>query len=275
MQKSKYLIPRVVASHNRIKGKNGQHFGRAIAIMLGLLLGAALSACDDNDGGSEQNTTTETGGDNTSLVVQTQYGKVSGIRQGSMRKFLGIPYAAPPVGELRWKPPQPAEPWTGVLKAHEFAPFCPQVGRASSQTEDCLYLNVYTPVENGTYPVMVWTYGGGFVRGQSNFYNPVRFVHRGMVVVTLNYRVGALGLLALPALTREAPANIDSGNYSILDQRAALRWVQNNIAAFGGNPDNVTLFGESAGGLSVLMHLIAPGSKGLFNKAIVESGTYL
>jgi para-nitrobenzyl esterase len=210
-------------------------------------------------------------------VVVTGNGAVRGLANGAVDEFLGIPYAAPPVGALRWRPPQPPASWPGVRDATRFAPHCPQLaspfGQAST-SEDCLYLNVFTPGRRGTgpgYPVMVWIHGGAFVTGESNDYDPTGLVRDGVTVVTFNYRLGALGFLAHPAL---ADANGQSGDYGLMDQQAALRWVQRNIAGFGGDPRNVTIFGESAGGLSVLAQVASPQARGLFGKAIVESGSY-
>src|SRR5690625_2784246 len=219
-------------------GIRKNQFGRLAVLLTGLLLALALTACnDDHHNGSEHVA--------APLVVQTGKGKVKGVQKGTMRAFLGIPYAAPPVGNLRWKPPHPARPWTDTLDASHFANHCPQIdspfGQASI-TEDCLYLNVFTPRDEGTYPVMVWIHGGAMTYGESGDYNPAPLVDRGVIVVTLNYRLGMLGFLALPGLTQEAPANRDSGNYALMDQQAALQWVQKNIKAFGGNPDNVTIF---------------------------------
>ena len=218
-------------------------------------------------------------------VVKTDSGPVRGVTTGSIDKFLGIPYAAPPVGALRWKAPQPAERWHRPLDATHFANHCPQSASpfgVASTTEDCLYLNVFTPSDahrdHGRdqwhrIPVMVWIHGGALVVGESDDYDPTRLVERGVVVVTINYRLGALGFLAHPALTAESPDNT-SGNYGILDQQAALEWVQRNIGAFGGDPFRVTIFGESAGGLSVHTQLASPLAAGLFQRAIVESGAY-
>ena len=194
-------------------------------------------------------------------------------------EFLGIPYAAPPVGALRWRPPHPAAPWIGIRDATKFAPHCPQsaspFGQAST-SENCLYLNVFTPPGSGRaghrLPVMVWIHGGALVTGESDDYDPAKLVSNGAIVVTINYRLGALGFLAHPALASHPGG--PSGNYGLMDQQAALRWVQRNIRNFGGNPRNVTIFGESAGGLSVLSQLASPGAHGLFAKAIVESGSY-
>ncbi len=219
-------------------------------------------------------------------VVATTDGPVRGVLSGGIDRYLGIPYAAPPVGALRWQPPQPNGRWTGVRDATLFAAHCPQVassfGRASL-TEDCLYLNVFTPArgaddeaegaEEERLPVMVFIHGGNLSSGESDDYDPVRLVSRGVVVVTVNYRLGALGFLAHPALTAESPEHA-SGNYGLMDQQAALRWVQENIARFGGDRDRVTIFGMSAGGLSVHSHMASPLSTGLFHRAIVESGAH-
>jgi para-nitrobenzyl esterase len=210
-------------------------------------------------------------------IAGTANGAVRGLADGAVDEFLGIPYAAPPVGALRWRPPQPAASWSGLRDATQFAPHCPQpagpFGEAST-SEDCLFLNVFTPSHGqpgSGYPVMVWIHGGAFVSGESNDYDPTQLVEDGVIVVTLNYRLGALGFLAHPAL---AGANGQSGDYGLMDQQAALRWVQRNIASFGGDPHNVTIFGESAGGLSVLSQVASPQAKGLFERAIAESGSY-
>ncbi len=210
-------------------------------------------------------------------VVSTANGAVRGLAAGAVDEFLGLPYAAPPVGALRWRPPQPAASWSGVRDATQFAPHCPQpaspFGQAST-SEDCLFLNVFTPPgqqPGSLHPVMVWIHGGALVTGESNDYNPAKLVADGVTVVTINYRLGALGFLAHPAL---ADANGQSGDYGLMDQQAALRWVQRNIARFGGNPHNVTIFGESAGGLSTLSQVASPQARGLFDRAIVESGSY-
>jgi para-nitrobenzyl esterase len=212
-------------------------------------------------------------------VVPTASGPVRGLDTGAMQEFLGIPYAAPPVGKLRWRPPQPAASWTGVRDATQFGPHCPQLATpygTPSSSEDCLYLNVFTPekTNNGVphlRPVMVWIHGGALVVGESDDYDPSMLVARGVIVVTLNYRLGELGFLAHPAL---AGPDGSSGDYGLMDQQAALRWVQANIRGFGGDPSNVTMFGESAGGLSVHSQLASPLAAGLFQKAIVESGAY-
>jgi para-nitrobenzyl esterase len=210
-------------------------------------------------------------------IVTSAGGRLRGQAAGTVDEFLGIPYAAPPVGPLRWRPPQPAAHWTGVRPAKNFGPHCPQTGGPfglASMSENCLFLNVYAPagsLRGGSLPVMVWIHGGDLTAGESNDYNPAGLVRDGAVVVTINYRLGALGFLADPALGSPKGS---SGDYGLMDQQAALRWVQQNIRQFGGNPRNVTIFGESAGGLSVLAQLVSPAARGLFAKAIIESGSY-
>jgi len=214
------------------------------------------------------------------LVVATADGAVRGMAAGRTDEFLGIPYAAPPVGPLRWRPPKPPAPWPGVRDATKYAPHCPQPASpfgVASTSEDCLYLNVFTPRghrhwDGRRLPVMVWIHGGALITGESDDYDPAALVRRGVIVVTINYRLGALGFLAHPALASRPGG--PSGNYGLMDQQAALRWVQRNIRGFGGDPRNVTIFGESAGGLSVLSQLASPGARGLFSRAIVESGAY-
>jgi para-nitrobenzyl esterase len=223
--------------------------------------------------------TSKSAGENheSGLVVATAGGAVRGKTVTATREFLGIPYAAPPVGALRWQPPRPAAPWHGTRAATSYAPHCPQppgsFGRAST-SEDCLYLNVFTPATNKArnLPVMVWVHGGSLRTGESDDYNPAGLVRDGVVVVTINYRLGALGFLA-DAVLASHPGG-PAGNYGLMDQQAALRWVQRNIRGFGGDPGDVTLFGESAGGLSTLAQLASPGARRLFQRAIVESGTY-
>lgn len=211
-------------------------------------------------------------------IALTDRGPVLGVFDTSgTRSFLGIPYAAAPVGDLRWRAPQAPRAWLAPLDASQFANHCPQVATpfgVASTTEDCLYLNVYAPAGlAGGHPVMVYIHGGAFQTGESDDYGPRKLVDQGVVVVTINYRLGALGFLANSTLTAESPQGT-SGNYGIMDQQAALRWVRRNIAAFGGDPGNVTLFGESAGGMSVHTHLASPQSRGLFQRAIAESGSY-
>jgi para-nitrobenzyl esterase len=209
-------------------------------------------------------------------AVRVADGQLRGTLTDGHRRFVGIPFAAPPVGPLRWRSPQPEQPWTGVRDATAPSEPCPQSferepdGRPRvTGSEDCLYLNVDTPSPaGGPLPVMVFLHGGGFVGGQGAPYDPARLTDTGrVVVVTLNYRLGALGFLAHPSLSDPA-----AGNFGLADQQAALRWVRANIAAFGGDPANVTLWGESAGAFSVCAQLAAPGARGLFAKAIVQSG---
>jgi para-nitrobenzyl esterase len=194
--------------------------------------------------------------------------------------FEGIPYAAPPVGQLRWRPPQRPARWDGVRKADQLARNCVQRrvyddidAFAAGVSEDCLYLNVWTQSTSGRRPVMVWIHGGGFFAGfgGEERHNGARLTQKGAVVVTLNYRLGAFGFLAHPALTAESPRRA-SGNYGLLDQIAALQWVQRNIARFGGDPSRVTIFGESAGGMSVGALIASPLAKGLLHRAILQSG---
>jgi para-nitrobenzyl esterase len=212
-------------------------------------------------------------------TVVTADGPVRGIAAGGMREFLGIPYAAPPVGDLRWRPPQAAAPWTAPRDAGHFAGRCPQSDTLQtfarpSLTEDCLYLNVFTPDAPAPTPrpVMVWIHGGGLFDGESDDYDAAKLVKDGnAVVVTFNYRLGVLGFLAHPAIAAEGHA---VANYGLMDQQFALKWVQANIAAFGGDPHNVTIFGESAGGDSVYANMASPTAAGLFQRAIVQSGSY-
>ncbi|MCW3845105.1 carboxylesterase family protein [Micromonospora yasonensis] len=208
-------------------------------------------------------------------VVQTESGPVRGLVTDGYRSFQAIPYAAPPVGELRWSGPQPPQPWTGVRDATQPGNACPQpagipMGRPST-TEDCLFVNVTTPRHSSKpLPVMVWLHGGSLTYGAGDIYRPISLVTQGdVIVVSVNYRLGALGFLAHPAF--DADAN-QSGNFGLQDQQAALRWVRRNAAAFGGDPHNVTLFGQSAGSFSGCAHLASPASAGLFDKVIMQSG---
>jgi para-nitrobenzyl esterase len=211
--------------------------------------------------------------------VITRSGKVAGQAvgdEGAVRVYRGIPYAAPPVGELRWRPPQPSERWHGVLQAREFGAPCMQLGRPDrpptpGQSEDCLFLNVWTAAATADErrPVMVWIHGGGLNNGSARI-DGEAFARSGVVLVAVGYRLNVFGFLAHPALSAESEHGV-SGNYGFLDQQAALRWVRDNISAFGGDPDNVTVFGESAGGTSVHVLLASPLSAGLFERAISES----
>lgn len=209
-------------------------------------------------------------------LVQTRQGMVQGIVQPAFRAFLGIPYAAPPVGNLRWRPPQAHAAWASTLTTTTPGNSCPQVASPfglASINEDCLFLNVYTPNPvTSNAPVIVWIHGGAFVTGEGSDFNPAStLVAQGAVVVTINYRLGAFGFLALPSLSAE-DANGSSGNYGLQDQQFALTWVHNNIQAFGGNPNTVTISGESAGGFSVCANIASPNARGLFQRAITESG---
>jgi para-nitrobenzyl esterase len=204
---------------------------------------------------------------------------VLGLVDGDTHVFLGVPFAAPPVGDLRLRAPRPPEPFEGVFDATRPAAFCPQLGPldgkyASNASEDCLTLNVWTPAaeSDSPRPVMVWIHGGGYVIGsgaETSYVGRLLSERTGHVVVTVNYRLGALGFLSVPELVSEADG---AGNFGLLDQRAALEWLQANVAAFGGDPGNVTIFGESAGGASVCQHIVAPGSAGLFHRATIQSG---
>jgi para-nitrobenzyl esterase len=216
------------------------------------------------------------------LQVKTETGIVEGKMEASARAFLGIPYAAPHVGELRWRAPAAAATWTGVRKATEFGARCMQariyddmVFRDSGPSEDCLTLNVWTPAKDAKakLAVMVWIYGGGFSAGGTSEprQDGATLTREGVVVVSMNYRLGIFGFFALPELIAESGKN-SAGNYGLMDQLAALEWVKKNIAAFGGDPDNVTIFGESAGSFSVSQLMASPLAKGLFHKAIGESG---
>jgi para-nitrobenzyl esterase len=200
--------------------------------------------------------------------VSIDGGTVQGTTQGKVDVWLGIPYAAPPIGALRWRPPQPVVPWNATLTTDTYGPACfqPDIEFVS---EDCLTLNVFRPAgATGPLPVMVWIHGGAMVRGASSLYPLQALAGQGVVGVSINYRLGRLGFFAHPALALDGEPR---GNYGYLDQLAALKWVRKNIAAFGGDPDNVTIFGESAGGGSVFAQMISPMSRGLFKRAIAES----
>jgi para-nitrobenzyl esterase len=218
--------------------------------------------------------------------VTTAQGVVAGkwILDGSQKAFLGIPYAAPPVGDLRWKAPQAAQPWTGVRDATKFGGRCEQyhvwndyIFLDDGPTEDCLFLNVYVPASakaTSKLPVMVWIHGGGFIAGAGSEprYTNSGLVPKGVVLVTLNYRLGVFGFLASDDLVREGGGH--AGNYGLMDMAAALRWVKGNIGAFGGDAENVTIFGESAGSFAVSALTAAPDARGLFQRAIGESGAF-
>jgi para-nitrobenzyl esterase len=245
---------------------------RALAPVLVVLLMVLLATgCGRGDGAPKSAAPARAG---DPVLAQTAAGTVRGIVAGDHRLFAGIPYAAPPVGALRFEPPAPPARWQDVRDATRPGPRCIQEPGADLEAgwktdEDCLTLNVWTPPPPGVQrPVMVWIHGGAFVNGGGGRYDARWLASRGdVIVVTINYRLGALGFLAHPALG--APGDV--GNYGLADQQAALRWVHDNIANFGGDPDNVTVAGQSAGGMSVCDHLVAPGSAGLFRAAIIQS----
>lgn len=237
------------------------------------LAATLLAGCGGGSSGSDDDPVSQ-----VSTETTVSQGKVNGTNEPGMIAFRGIPYAQPPVGNLRFAPPQPASAWEGTLQADEFGNDCPQSGSAfngftDSLNEDCLFLNVYKPKSGTNLPVMVWIHGGAFITGSGGeSYEPSRLVAEDVVVVTMNYRLGVLGFLPAAGLPE------GNGHFGLLDQQLALEWVQENIEAFGGNPENVTIFGESAGGHSVLSQLVSAGantgSEGLFHKAIVQSGAY-
>lgn len=216
-------------------------------------------------------------------IVNISDGQLKGVIEQNTIVFKGIPFAAPPIGDFRWRAPQPVVPWKGVKEASVFGPNCAQAGWGAGQgkiaegsSEDCLYLNIWAPIEakkGSKLPVMVWIHGGGFTGGSGTSPQSYGFElsKKGVLLVSFNYRLGRLGFFAFPALTSEHPEEV-KGNYGYMDQVAALKWVQRNIAAFGGDPANVTIFGFSAGGVSVHSLLTIPAAKGLFHKAISESG---
>jgi para-nitrobenzyl esterase len=224
-------------------------------------------------------------------IVKVRSGFLSGISEkgGKITAFKGVPYAAPPVGALRWRPPQPPVPWDGVRPADRFGPAAMQhlsspgnffrrefLSQPFEQSEDCLFLNIWTPAASpeDKLPVFFWIHGGGMEwwSGSSIPFDGANLAELGVVVVTINYRLGLFGLLAHPHLSRESPQGV-SGNYAILDQIAAMKWVRENIAGFGGDPDNVTLGGESGGSRGIAIHLVSPLSKGLFHRVVMQSGS--
>ena len=220
----------------------------------------------------------------TDLTVHTEAGPVAGMAlAGGVRVFRGIPFAAPPVGDMRWRPPAPPLPWRGTRQATEWGADCPQPAppaggpsssRAGRQSEDCLHLNIWAPsaAEGERLPVLVWLFGGSFMVGSPSdiLFDGEEFAKKGVILITANYRVGVFGFLAHPALTAESPHR-SSSNYALLDQLAALRWIRDNIAGFGGDPKRVTLFGVSAGSASVSLLMTSPLAKDLFQQAILES----
>ncbi|HEY1962636.1 MAG TPA: carboxylesterase family protein, partial [Rhizomicrobium sp.] len=221
-------------------------------------------------------------GETDTLSLEAPCGRLLGLRTGDILAFKGIPYGMPPVGPLRWRMPEPVEPWAGVRDATQFGPICPQAptqieallgGNLGEQSEDCLNLNVWTPgCDDAKRPVMVWIHGGAFIigAGSQGIYNGRHLATRDCVVVTINYRLGAFGFLNLADATEGRLPG--TGVEGIADQILALHWVKQNIAAFGGDPDNITIFGESAGGMSVAALLSSPAAQGLFHKAIAQSG---
>jgi para-nitrobenzyl esterase len=216
-----------------------------------------------------------------SLQTATESGAISGVREAGLIVYKGVPFAAPPVGDLRWRTPAQVAPWTGTRKADAFAAACMQAGVSMpgetppKVSEDCLYLNIWTPAKSAHehLPVIVWIYGGGYINGSASMplYSGDRLAHKGVIVVTISYRLGPLGFLAHPELTRES-AHHSSGNYGLMDQIAALGWIHRNIGAFGGDPGRVTIAGQSSGAISVSILMASPPAKGLFQRAIGESG---
>ncbi|MDI2111908.1 carboxylesterase/lipase family protein [Commensalibacter nepenthis] len=222
------------------------------------------------------------------IVSLQNEGKIQGYFDSNLAIFKGIPYAAPPINSYRWLPPQPVREWQGIRKTTEFAPMCSQKPNSwdkdpsfQKTNEDCLYLNIWAPESyfsnfnnQHSFPVMIWIHGGGFVSGGSSLpvYDPSELAKQGVIVVSFNYRLGRFGFFAHPALNSESEED-KSANYGLMDQIAVLKWVQNNIPSFGGDSNNVTIFGESAGGASILSLMTIPEAKGLFNKAIIQSGT--
>jgi carboxylesterase type B len=251
----------VVDGHKRPGDSLHSTVGRGIAAIVSLLaLAAGASPLPSSSAVSR------------SMTVSTDKGVVEGSATDEVQRYRGIPYAAPPVGDRRWRPPAPAARWSGVRPATSYGPQCPQgaTGNGPGMNEDCLYLNVYTPEKwtDRPLPVMFWIHGGGFMTGSSNPYDGSTLARRNnIVVVTINYRLGVHGFLDVPGLSERG-----AGNYGLLDQAAALGWTQRNIAAFGGDPGRVTIAGESAGGQSVCALLASPPAQGLFDKAIIQSG---
>jgi len=260
-------LTQYIVRPKELKVTNQLFIRTTLATVAAMLLGAAASA--------------------DPLLLQIAPGKIRGklIHDGSVRAYLGIPYAAPPIGSLRWAPPQPAAPWKGVLNAVQYGHRCVQthlfddmVFQDASPSEDCLSLNVFVPMDakrGAKLPVMFWIHGGGYSGGGSSEprHNGDFLPTKGVVLVTINYRLGVFGFLTLPQLTAEQGGS--SGNYGLMDMVAALRWVKSNIGAFGGDPNKVTIFGESAGSFAVSTLMAVPAARGLFRSGIGESGAVL
>ena len=242
----------------------------AIGAVPALIVAAAVGALGAHPAGADS-------ASDSGPIVAFDGGAVRGVALPGGYTFRGLPYAAPPLGQLRWRPPQSPASWKGVRDATQFAASCPQPPSGFAGpgpfAEDCLHLNVFTSTlrRQADRPVLVWIHGGGFTEDASRNYDGSKLAASG-IVVTINYRLGALGFLAHPALA-SSPGG-PAGNYGLMDQQTALRWVRRNIAQFGGDPGNVTVAGQSAGGVAVLAHLVSPGSRGLFQRAIVQSGAF-
>jgi para-nitrobenzyl esterase len=252
--------------------KNRFNHPQRLKMLLASSVLTLLAACGGSDPSNDQNAA---GPPKAPDVALAGGGLAKAVDRLGMRSYFAIPFAAPPVGDLRWAPPAPPQKWTTALEKTKSAAPCLQTSaspfRLPGDSEDCLYLDVHAPTGEGPFPVMVWIHGGAFNTGGANTYaDPSPLVSKGVIVVNIAYRLGAMGFLAHPALV----ANGTAGNYGIMDQQAALKWVQENITNFAGDKNNVTIFGESAGGFSVMTHLASPGSKGLFHKAVVQSGNY-
>jgi para-nitrobenzyl esterase len=265
--------------------KHAKVFAELGLVSLLLLASATAQESDRNKQeqrpGSATPTTAVDAAPNAAPTVRTASGIVRGVTEADVSSFKGIPYAAAPVGTLRWRPPQPPPAWQGERDASRFGADCAQRGFGSgpasisqNSSEDCLFLNVWTPAAakpGAKLPVMVWIHGGAFVFGSGSGLSGAPFTKQGVILISFNYRLGRLGFFAFPALSKEHPEE-PKGNYAYMDQITALKWVQQNIAAFGGDPKNITIFGESAGGVSVHSLLTIPEAQGLFHRAISESG---
>jgi len=252
--------------------------GRLAAVRAGAVL-TVLAIVATGATAADANTKSADLASITNRVVTVDSGALRGAAVSGGYVFKGVPYAAAPTGDLRWRPPAPPAAWQGVRDATQFGASCPQVPSSFSTgpyDENCLFLNVYAKSlhrhDGGGLPVLVWIHGGGYTQGDGRGFDGTKLAQEGVVVVSINYRLGALGFLAHPALASQPGG--PAGNYGLMDQQAALRWVQVNIRSFGGDPENVTIAGQSAGALSVLAHLISPGSRGSFDRAIVQSGSF-